>query len=63
MCNMLVREAILIALLEKEYNQVKSLILAFEIWKDLKSTYEGDKHAKKVILQNWMCLFQEAKMM
>ena len=58
MCNMLTREVFLTTLPENEYNQVKSLNLAHKIWKTLESTFEGDKHARKVRLWNWICLFQ-----
>ena len=57
MCNMLSKEALLTALPKNEYNKVKSLRLSNRIWKALQSTYEGDKHAKKVRLHNWICFF------
>ena len=63
MCNMRVREALLSALLENEYNQVKSLVTSHKIWKSLESTFEGDDHAKRMRLQNWICAFQDARMM
>ena len=59
------REALLLALLENKYkyNQVKFLKTSHEIWEALEFTFEGDKHAKRIKLQNLICLFQEAKMM
>ena len=63
MCNMLSIEVFLLALPENEYSQVKSLRLSCKIWKALESIFEGDKHAKRTRLKNWICLFQEAKMM
>ena len=33
------------------------------MWKALESNYESDKHAKRVRLHNWICAFQDAKMM
>ena len=59
MCNMRAREA----LLQNEYSQVKSLVTSHEIWKALESTFEGDDHAKRMRLRNWMCTFQDARMM
>ena len=29
----------------------------------MQSTFEGDNHTQKVRLQNWICLYQDAKMM
>ena len=63
MFNMRAREELLLALLKNEYSHIKSLVTSHEIWKDLESTFEGDKHAKRIKLQNWINLFQEAKMM
>ena len=63
MCNILPRESLLSSLLGNEYSQEKSLDLSYEIQKALESTFEGDKHARKVRLQNLICLFQKAKMM
>ena len=63
MCNIRDREALLSTLPENEYNQVKLLKTSHEIWKALESNYKGDKHAKRVRLQNWICAFQDAKMM
>ena len=57
------REALLIAHPKIEYSQVKSLETYHKIWTTLESTFEGDKHAKRIRLQNWICLFQDAKMM
>ena len=34
-----------------------------EIWKTLEANYEGDTHAKRVRLQNFLCAFQDARMM
>ena len=42
MCNMRAREALLIALLEIEYNQVKSLATSHFIWKSLENSFKGD---------------------
>ena len=63
MCNMRARKALLTTLIENEYSQVKSLETSYEIWKALESTFEGDKHAKRMRLHNWLCAFQDAKMM
>ena len=63
MCNMRAREALLSALPETEYNQVKSLDTSDNIWKSLENSFEGDIHSKKMRLQNWICAFQDAKMM
>ena len=63
MCEMRAREALLIALSEIEYNQVKSLVTSHLIWKALENSFEGDEHSKKLRLQNWTCVFQDAKMM
>ena len=41
----------------------KLLNLSTETWKTLESSFEGVQHAKRVRLQNRICLFQEAKMM
>ena len=57
------REALLWALLDNEYSQIKTLQTSHEIWKALESIFEGDTHTKRVILQNWICTFQDAKMM
>ena len=62
MCNIREREAILSALLESEYSQVKLLKTSYEIWKALEAKYEGDTHAKRVRLQNLHCAFQDARM-
>ena len=51
------------SLLGNQYSEVISLRLLYEIWKALDSNYEGDRHAKKVRWHNWICLFQECKMM
>ena len=48
MSNMRAREALLSALLENEYSQIKSLQTSHEIWKELESTFEGDTHAKRM---------------
>ena len=63
MHNMLSREGLLSSLLENEYSEVKSLETSHKIWIALESTFEDDKHAKRIRLQNWICLFQDAKMM
>lgn len=63
MCKIRAREAILLALPESEYNQVKLLKTSHEIWKALEANYEGDTHAKRVRLQNLYCAFQDARMM
>ena len=63
MCNIRVREALLLIMPKNEYTQVKLLKTSHEIWKALESNYEGDKHAKRVRLQNWICAFQDARMM
>ena len=63
MCNMRTREELLLALPENEYNQIKSLETSYKIWAALESTFEGDTHAKRIRLQNWICAFQDAKMM
>ena len=39
------------------------MIIANKVWKALESIYEGEKHAKRIKLQIWIFLFQEAKMM
>ena len=62
-CNIREKEAILSALLESEYSQVKLLKKSYEIWKALEANYEGDTHAKRVRLQNLHCAFQDARMM
>lgn len=61
MCNILAREALLLALPKNEYNQVKSLQTSNAIWEDLESTFEGDKHAKIIRLQNWTYFFKMLK--
>ena len=63
MCNIRAREVVLLALPKSEYSQVKLLKTSHEIWKALEANYEGDKHAKRVRLQNLICAFQEARMM
>ena len=63
MCNMISREALLIDLPENDYSRVKYLRLLVKIKKALEYTFEDDKHARNLRLQNWVCLFQEAKMM
>ena len=63
MCNMRAREALLSALPENEYCQVKTLQTSYAIWTKLESTFEGDPHAKRKILQNWICAFQDGRMM
>ena len=63
MCDMRAREALLTTLLEIEYNQVKSLVTSHLIWKVLETSFEGDAHSKKLRLQSWICVFQDAKMM
>lgn len=42
--------------------QVRSLQISHKIWKALETTFEGDVHAKRVIICNCICLFQDAKM-
>ena len=63
MCDMRAREALLIALLEIEYNRVKSLVVSHLFWKALENSFEGDKHSKKLRRQSWICVFQDAKIM
>ena len=63
MCNVRAREALLSALPKNKYNQVKLLKKSHEIQKALESNFDGDKHAKRVRLKNWICAFQDAKMM
>ena len=63
MCNIRAREALLLALPKNEYSQVKLLKTSHKMWKALESNYESDKHAKRVRLHNWICAFQDAKMM
>lgn len=50
MCNMFAREALLSTLPKNEYSQVKSLETSHPIWEALESTFEGDKHAKRIKL-------------
>ena len=57
MCDMRAREALLNALLEIEYNQVKSFSTSHLVWKALENTFEGDAHSKKFRLQSWICAF------
>ena len=57
------REALLTTLLENEYSQVKSLVTSNEIWKALESTFEGNDDAKRMRLWNWICAFQDDRMM
>ena len=33
------------------------------IWKAFENSFEGDEHSKKLRLQNWICAFQDPKMM
>ena len=61
MQNTLDKKALISTLLESKFVEVKSLKLVHEIQISLKETLEGDAHAKKVRLQNWICLFQDAK--
>ena len=63
MRNILAKEALLLALLENEYGQVKNLPKAHDIWKALHSTFEGDEHAKKARLHNWICAFEDIRML
>ena len=56
MCNIRAREEILLALPKSEYNQVKLIKTSHEIWQTLETNYEGDTHAKRVRLQNWMSI-------
>ena len=63
MCDMRAREVLLIALTKIEYNQVKSLATSHLIWKVLENSFEGDAHYKKLMLQSWICAFQDYKMM
>lgn len=63
MHNIILRETLLLALPKNEYNQLNSLQRSHKIWGALESTFEGDKHAKSIRLQNWMFLFQDTKMM
>ena len=63
MCDMRAREALLTALPEIEYNQVKSLATSHFILKALENSFEGDAHSKKLRIQSWICAFQYAKMM
>ena len=49
MCNIRAREAILSALPESEYSQVKLFKTSHEIWKALEANFEGDTHEKKII--------------
>ena len=63
MCNIREKEAILSALLESEYSQVKLLKTSHEIWKALEANYEGDTHAKRLRLQNFIFAFQDSIMM
>lgn len=63
MYNMRVRETLLSTLLEVEYNQVKSLDTSQNIWKALENSFEGDEHSKNMRLQNWICAFQDGRMM
>ena len=63
MCNIRAREAILSALPESEYSQVKQMKTSHEIWKTLEANYEADTHAKRVRLQNLHCAFQDDRMM
>ena len=53
----------MLAFPKSEYSQVKLLKKSHEIWKTLETNYEGDRHAKKVRLQNLHCAFQDARMM
>lgn len=57
---MIAREALVVALPKNEQIQVKYLQKPHAIWKALQSTIEGDKNAKRIRLQNWICLFQDA---
>ena len=50
MCNMRAREALLSALPENKYSQVKSLEISYEIWRALESTLGGDTNAKRMRL-------------
>ena len=46
MCDMRAREALLFALPDIEYNQVKSFVTSHLIWKDLENIFEGDAHLR-----------------
>ena len=63
MCDMREREIILSSLPKNDCNQVKIVITTNKVCESLEAIYEGDKQSKRVKLQNWVCLFQEAKMM
>ena len=63
MCNILAREELLKALPENEYSQVKCFKKYHEILKALHSTFEGDEHAKRARLHNWICAFEDIRMM
>ena len=63
MYNMLAREELLSTLSKTKFSQVKTLRLSHEVWIALKNIFEGDNHARKFRLKNWICLFEDAKMM
>lgn len=63
MCNMRAREALLSELPEEEYNLLKTLDTSHKSWKALENSFVGDVHSKKMRLQNYICAFQDAKMM
>ena len=52
-CNMVPREALISALSESEFTEVKELDSINKIWKILEALYEGDQYTKRVKLQNW----------
>ena len=63
MCNIRAREALLFALPKIYQKQVKTFNTSHEFWKALESSFEDDEHSKKLRLQSWICVFQDAKMM
>lgn len=62
MFNIYAIEALITAVPESEFSEVKNLQLAHEIWIRLGAHFEGDQYVNKSKLQNWKGMFGSAKM-
>ena len=63
MYDMREKEVILSAFPENDYNWKKIVITTNKVWEALEVLSKGDKHSMTVKLQNWVCLFQEDKIL